>query len=82
MKRRGTGICAVVNARRVLLGCVGGEVVGVRGDERVGELMDRAPRTVRPNAPTDELARHFRDSTVQTIWVTTSDGELLGSVSR
>jgi CBS domain-containing protein len=76
------GVCVVRDSS----GCVLGELPAGKlalGPERVvGDVMDRAPATIRPSMQLDELRTRFASSGASHFIVTTLAGQLVGLVTR
>jgi len=67
-----------VNDRRVVLGLVNKEALASNPQARVEELMQSGPTTLRPNWSLHETVDYLRQQQLESILVTTSDGELMG----
>ena len=55
---------------------------GRASDTRIDEVMECAPQTYRPHRLVEEITARMRKKEVDSILVTTSDGELLGVFYR
>ena len=82
-RTKGWDDCGVVNAERVLLGRLGRKALEESPpDALVEDVMALGPVTTRPNATLDSMRKFFERKNVATIWVTTSDGVLVGLLRR
>jgi CBS domain-containing protein len=70
--------CVVVNQNRVVLGRVRADAWKVAPDTTIQEVMDYAPQTYRPHRLVEEITEKMGKKNLDSILVTTSDGELLG----
>jgi rhodanese-related sulfurtransferase len=75
-------LAVVVNDHGVVLGTARAEVVDAPGDRAVVDVMQAAPRTVRPSITVTELADSMDHDAERTILVTTLGGVLLGLIRR
>jgi CBS-domain-containing membrane protein len=82
LQRNEAKLCAVLNEQRVLLGQISAEQVASGADGSAEEIMTPAPTTLRPNAAFQKLCDFFKIHKTETVWVTTSDGELLALLHR
>lgn len=82
LRAKAASICAVVNEQRVLLGHVRAEQVEPNSNYVVEEIMTAGPTTIRPNTPLETVIKFFEAHKPDTVWVTTSDGEVMGLLSR
>ena len=73
-------ICVVVSDRNIVLGVIQGEVWDANPAARVVDVMNSGPLTLRPNLDPREARELLRDYEASTVIVTTSDGELLGTI--
>lgn len=82
--RRGhaNDLCVVLNDRNIVLGAISGEAWQKNPLMTAGEAMDPAPLTFRPSMDRTEALRDLRKLDLKQVLITTSDGELLGVVSR
>lgn len=71
-------ICAVVNDERILLGILYGGAWDAPGDTVVEEVMSNGPPTTRPSTFIDEEVERLQKRRVPGIFVTSSDGALMG----
>lgn len=76
-------VCVVVDPHHVVVGELRpSTLTGVPRESAVADLMDAAPRTVRPNVHRAELSDLFTRSQLDHVLVTTLTGELIGLISR
>jgi CBS domain-containing protein len=80
LDRSGECLCAVVNDQRVLLGEITAAQASAGGAAE--DVMTSGPTTIRPNADLDAVRDFFGAHKTDTVWVTSSDGELLGLLHR
>lgn len=73
-------LCVVVDDRRVVLGAVRPEVVGLQPATSVSAVLQPAPSTVRPSVPIRELQRSMREDGKEHVLVSTYEGVLIGLV--
>ncbi|HEY3079813.1 MAG TPA: CBS domain-containing protein [Chloroflexota bacterium] len=79
---RRVDLLVVVNERRIVLGAIDGQdLAKAEPDVTAEELMHRAPRTIRPDVPLEQIARHYLGER-RYLLVTNSDGILLGVAWR
>jgi CBS domain-containing protein len=78
----GLDICVVLNDERVVLGVLRGDVLAKHPDAPVGDVLDRGPKTQRPNTPVKELLASSASYGVKSWVVTTPHGVFLGLVTR
>ena len=76
MRDAGVPLCAVVNARGVVLGAVVSEHADAAGERPAREVMHSGPQTIRSNAR--ELPAWIRHRPPDAVLVTRSDGTLVG----
>lgn len=72
----------VVDADRVVLGVVTSESLNADPQSHIGDVMDPAPVTFRPNLRVGEMPTYFKKESIRHVLVTTSDGVLVGVVHR
>lgn len=72
----------VVNERNILLGIIPKAQPGTLDNRRAEHLMDPAPVTVRPTMPVEEAAAFMSRNELSQVLVTTSEGKLVGFLSR
>jgi CBS domain-containing protein len=73
-----TKLCAVVNQHGIVLGACEAESLGAETSRPVEEVMQNAPKTLRPSYPVEAAAKLLRKSGKRAILVTSSDGKLMG----
>jgi predicted transcriptional regulator len=79
----GRDTCVVVNAERVVLGLLRKKALEANPLATAEEVMVSGPKTFRPNVTLQELLKSMRDHNIETnSLVTTSEGRLLGVISR
>jgi rhodanese-related sulfurtransferase/CBS domain-containing protein len=76
------GFAVVLSATGVVLGRLRASDIRAHPEGSAEELMERGPRTFRPDTTVAELLQRLRDRDLATAIVTTPDGELLGVVLR
>ena len=76
------GFALVTSADDVLLGRLRRSRCEGKDDDRVEDVMEEGPSTVRPDKSAPELAEQLRDRDLNTAVVTTPEGRLLGVVRR
>jgi CBS-domain-containing membrane protein len=82
LREHGIKLCAVLNEHRVLLGQISAEQLESRTEGAAEEIMTAGPTTFRPNAKFQQVCDFFKTHKPETVWVTTSDGELVGLLRR
>jgi predicted transcriptional regulator len=70
--------CVVVNQERIVLGRMRGDAWQASPDTKIEEVMDCGLRTYRPHVLIQKIKQVMRDKELDSVLVTTSDGELLG----
>ena len=78
----GFDLCVVLNEERVVLGAIRGDALAKNPDAAVGEVMDRGPKTQRPNTPVEDLLASSASYGVKSWIVTTPHGVYLGMFTR
>jgi rhodanese-related sulfurtransferase len=73
-------VCVVVSDRNIVLGVLRGESWNANPLSRVVDVMDPGPRTFRPDVDPKEVQKTLRSEESEIAIVTTSDGELLGTI--
>lgn len=74
--------CIVVNDEGVVLGRLGQQALSADAESVVEGVMEPGPTTLRPSVPLDALTKHMRKRKLESMVVTTSDGELVGVLYR
>jgi rhodanese-related sulfurtransferase/CBS domain-containing protein len=82
LQKHNVKLCAVLNEHRVLLGQISTEQLESRADGTAEEIMTAGPTTFRPNAEFQKVCDFFKTHKPEVVWVTTSDGELVGLLHR
>ena len=72
-------VCVVL-AGDVVVGVVRPEVLGLKPDTRVGDVLQPGPGTVRPDVPRVEMAKRFEKDSLTYVIVTTNAGRFLGAL--
>ncbi|MGE3796655.1 MAG: CBS domain-containing protein [Thermomicrobiales bacterium] len=75
-------VCGVINEQRVLLGMLRGKCWEEPDDSRVGDIMREGPSTIRPNEDLAAVTGRMQDRHVSCLFVTDSQGELIGILRR
>jgi CBS domain-containing protein len=65
-----------------VLGVLRGDALAKQPDAPVGDVLDRGPKTQRPNTPVKELLASSTSYGVKSWVVTTPQGVFLGLVTR
>ncbi len=79
-RRPNQDTCVVISDRHIVLGVLRGEAWNADPLSRVLDVMDPGPRTFRPDADPKEVQKTLRTDDSETAIVTTSDGELVGTI--
>jgi CBS domain-containing protein len=82
VRAAGWEVCVVVNDARVVLGLLRPEPVDADPQMTAEQVMESGPSTIRPHLLLDEVAQDMRKHGVESVLVTTSDGRLVGLLSR
>jgi len=82
LQKHNVKLCAVLNEHRVLLGQISTEQLESRAEGTAEEIMTAGPTTFRPNAEFQKVCDFFKTYKPEVVWVTTSDGELVGLLHR
>jgi len=72
----------VVNEKRIVLGRLGPSELDIDPDAVVETVMKSGPITIRPNTSREAILRRMQKRKMDSLLVTTSDGELLGVLNR
>ncbi len=78
----GWDTCVVVNARRIVFGLLRQEALQAKSEAMVEQVMELSPRTYRLNVELEKAKTYMDKNKVDSILVTTTDGELVGLVKR
>jgi CBS domain-containing protein len=79
----GRETCIVVNDAGIVLGILRKNALAADPERRVAEVMSPGPKTFRPDVTLEELLKFMREHDIKTnSLVTTSEGRLLGIISR
>ena len=70
--------CVVVNEGNIVLGRLRRPALEVDADAIVETVMEPGPVTYRPHVVAEDAARTLAERHVQSVLVTTGDGELIG----
>jgi Mg/Co/Ni transporter MgtE len=82
VRQAGWDVCFVVNERRILLGRLDERQLAADPKARVADVMKPGPSTYRPDAPLDEMHHLMEHRQIETLPVTTGDGQLIGAIRR
>lgn len=72
----------VINEERVVFGLLRSEELRAEGDATVEEVMRPGPSTFRPHVPIREMADFMAEHDLASAPITTSDGRLVGLLTR
>jgi CBS domain-containing protein len=78
----GAEACVVLNDAGVVLGGLRGDAFDADPEMTVEEAMDPGPTTIRPHVPVTEIAEYLHNRDLDSILVTTPDGQLVGMLHR
>jgi CBS domain-containing protein len=78
----GWDTCFVLDERRVVLGRLGRRAIQGREDVSVEDAMTLGPSTIRPSARLGDMVERMRKQNLTNLPVTTSDGRLVGLLTR
>ena len=81
-RKAGKNACMVTTSGGVVLGRVTKKALGGDPDTPVEAIMEAGPTTVRTNEPIEPLLQRMVSRNVESLLVTTSDGQLVGSLYR
>lgn len=83
LRTAGGEACVVVNAQGIVLGMLRGAALRGDPDGTAEQVMDPGPVTFRPSAPLTRMLAWMREHDIKTFGlVTTSEGRLVGAISR
>src|SRR5947208_15710512 len=82
LEESGWDTCFVLNDERVVLGRIGRRAIRGREDVTAEEAMTPGPSTIRPSARLREIVERMQRQQLTSLPVTTSDGELVGLLTR
>jgi Mg/Co/Ni transporter MgtE len=82
VRAAGWDVCVVVNEERVVFGLLREAQLASEGDHNVEEVMRPGPSTFRPHVPIEEMAAYMQQHDLPTSPITSSDGRLIGLLSR
>lgn len=82
LEESGWDTCFVVDAQRIVLGRLGRRAFRARADVSAEEAMTPGPSTIRPSARLDDVVERMRTQRLTSLPVTTSDGRLVGLLTR
>ncbi len=74
--------CLVLDERGVVLGRIGRRAIRGRADVTAEEAMTPGPSTIRPSARLGAVVERMQRQNLSNLPVTTSDGRLVGLLSR
>lgn len=78
----GQNECVVVNDKRIVLGRLGWRTLDADPETVAETVMESGPTTLRPNTSREVILRRMQKGKVDSLLVTTSDGELIGVLNR
>ena len=78
----GWDTCFVLSEGGVVLGRIGRRAIRGREDVTAEEAMTAGPSTIRPSARLREIVERMRRQNLTNLPVTTSDGRLIGLLTR
>ena len=78
----GWDTCFVVDERRVVLGRIGRRAIRGREDVSAEQAMTLGPSTIRPSARLEAMVDRMQRQKLTNLPVTTSDGRLVGLLTR
>jgi rhodanese-related sulfurtransferase len=79
-RRPNQDLCVVLSDKSIVLGIIQGETWDADPQARVADVMQPGPRTFRPDLDPKEAQKLVKDTDLDSLIITTSDGELLGIV--
>jgi rhodanese-related sulfurtransferase/CBS domain-containing protein len=82
LETSGWDTCFVTDERGVVLGRLGRSVIRGREDVSAEEAMTLGPGTIRPSARLADMVERMREKNLMNVPVTTSDGRLVGLLTR
>ena len=82
LDQSGWDTCFVVDDRRVVLGRIGRRAIRGRADVSAEQAMTPGPSTIRPSARLEAMVKRMREQKLSNLPVTTSDGRLVGLLTR
>jgi CBS domain-containing protein len=82
LDQSGWDTCFVVDDRRVVLGRIGRRAIRSRADTSAEQAMTPGPSTIRPSARLEAMVKRMREQALSNLPVTTSDGRLVGLLTR
>jgi CBS domain-containing protein len=78
VRAKGWELCVVVNEGNIVLGRLVRAALKGDADATVEGVMEPGPVTYRPHVVAEDAARTLAERHVQSVLVTTGDGELIG----
>jgi CBS domain-containing protein len=78
----GWDVCVVVNTERIVLGLLRQAALTSASESVAEQVMERGPRTFRLNAEPEKAKTYMDRQGVDSVLVTTTDGELVGLLKR
>ena len=82
LQQTGADVCVVVNEERVVLGLLTADLLDGHPQSTAAEVMASAPRTYRLSASLEKALDYMRRNQVDSVLVTTTDGQLFGVLKR
>jgi hypothetical protein len=78
----GYDLCVVINEHRIVVGVLRGNALSKEPDDRVAEVMELGPDTLRPSRRVEELLESHANQGIKSWIVTTSHGFFRGLLLR
>ena len=75
-------VCGVVNEQNILLGMLRGKCWEEPPEALAGDIMREGPSTIRPNEDLAAVTGRMQKRYVSALFVTNSDGTLIGILRR
>ena len=79
-RRPNQDMCIVLSDRNIVLGVIQGEAWDASPQSRVADIMQPGPRTFRPDLDPKDAQKLVKETDLDNLIITTSDGELLAIV--
>lgn len=74
--------CVVVNEAGVVLGYIDIDALDAAPETTADKVMDPGPSTIRPHLPLEDTTAYLQEKDLDSILVTTADGQLIGMLYR
>src|SRR5216683_3451337 len=78
VRAKGWELCVVVNEGNIVLGRLARAALEGEANATVGAVMEPGPVTYRPHVVAEDAGHTLAERHVQSVLVTTGDGELIG----